>query len=208
VLRSILTNATVSVTTLSSVAALALAVAACGGPEPKMVASTKDDGVPANSASEQRLASGGKPNAAPASATAEDPTGGPPTTPMNAEGAGAGGASGGAAPAGKGAGKGGGKGAGKDPPAKEPTGKAASAATGKVSKAECKQTVDKFIDLNMADPRLAGIPPEMIAQFKEQALAEANTKQGDVCSTQDVSRTQYNCAMAATSVGAWQKCMK
>jgi hypothetical protein len=60
----------------------------------------------------------------------------------------------------------------------------------------------------MADPRLAGIPPEMIAQFKEQALSEAQTKQGDVCATQDVTRAQYTCAMAATSVGAWQKCMK
>ena len=64
------------------------------------------------------------------------------------------------------------------------------------------------MDLNMADPRLEGIPPEMIAQLKAQALSEAATKQGDPCATQEVTRAQYTCAMAAPTAAAWQRCMK
>lgn len=180
-----------------------------------MVATTKDDGVPANSASEERLASDGKPKAKTTSAPSEDAAQ-PYTTPLSgdpgANGANGGGAAnGGAAGAGAGAGagstgKGGaaGKG-GKGPGGKEPAAKGGGA---KVTKAECRQTFDKFMDLNMSDPRLEGVPPEMLAQLKAQALQEAQTKQGDPCSTQEITRTQYNCAMSATSSAAWQRCMK
>lgn len=186
-----------------------------------MVAVTKDDGVPANSASEERLASDGKPK--PKATAAEDPTQ-PLTTPMNGDGSGAaagGAGAGGAAGtggAGTAAGKGGaGKGSGaakgptpKDPPApvaKDPPG--AKGAGGKVSRAECKQTFDRYIDLTLAsDSRFEGIPPEMIAQLKEQALSQAQSQKGDPCSTQDVTRSQYTCAMAAPTTSAWQRCMK
>ncbi|MEA2749110.1 MAG: hypothetical protein QOI41_3253, partial [Myxococcales bacterium] len=80
---------------------------------------------------------------------------------------------------------------------------------GKVSRAECKQTFDKYIDLTLAsDTRFEGIPPEMIAQLKEQALSQAQSQKGDPCSTQDVTRTQYQCAMSAPTTAAWQRCMK
>jgi hypothetical protein len=183
--------------------ALGLATSACGGPPPKMVATTKDDGVPANSASEERLASDGKPKTTSAPA-AEDPTQ-PYTTPLSGDpsaassgggGAGSGGSAG-AAPAGKG-----GKGGAKDPPA--PKGGGA-----KVTKAECKQLFDKYIDLSVgSDSRFEGIPPEMIAQLKESALAQAQSQKGDPCSTQQVTRPQYNCAISAASTTAWQRCMK
>jgi hypothetical protein len=173
-----------------------------------MVATTKDDGVPANSASEQRLASGSPPKSS--AGPTEDPTQ-PLTTPMGggdtAGGAGAGaGAGGGAGAAGGGAtGKGGPKkGDPKVPKEKEPKSTGA-----KVSKAECKQLFDKYIDLTLAsDTRFEGIPPEMIAQLKEQALSQAQSQKGDPCSTQEVSRTQYNCAIAAPTTQAWQRCMK
>jgi hypothetical protein len=196
---------------LSILAPVALAgLAACGSPPPtKMVANGKDDGVPANSASEQRLASGTAPKTAPG--PAEDPTQ-PLTTPMggdpSAAGAGAagsGGAAGGGAAGGGATGKGGPKkGDPKVPKEKEPK------STGsKVSKAECKQIFDKYIDLTLAsDTRFEGIPPEMIAQLKEQALSQAQSQKGDPCSTQEVSRTQYTCAMSAPTTAAWQRCMK
>jgi hypothetical protein len=178
-----------------------------------MVAATKDDGVPANSASEERLASDGKPKTS-ATAPTEDPTQ-PYTTPLSGEpsatGGGAGGAGGAAGNAGGGTsataamGKAGGKG-GKGPAAKEPP--APKGGGAKVSKAECRQTFEKFMDLNMSDPRLEGVPPEMLAQLKQQALQEAQTKQGDPCSTQEITRAQYNCAMSSTSSAGWQRCMK
>ena len=165
-----------------------------------MVANKKDDGVPANSASEERLAADGKPKAAPAPQSEELAQ--PLTTPMNGDPP-AGGAAATAAAAG-GGGKGGAKG-GKGPKEKpEPKG-----GTGKVSKAECKQLFDRYIDLTLgSDTRFEGIPPEMIAQLKEQALSQAQSQKGDPCSTQEVSRAQYQCAINAPTTAGWQRCMK
>jgi hypothetical protein len=177
-----------------------IALTACGAPPQKMVAVTKDDGVPANSASEERLASDRKPKTT--SAPAEDPTQ-PLTTPLSGESApSAAGAAG--TPA---AGKGGTKGPTKGPVAKDPP--APKGGGGKVSKAECKATFDRYIDLTIgSDSRFEGIPPEMIAQLKEQALSQASQKGGDPCSTEEVTRTKYNCAMTAPTTAAWQRCMK
>jgi hypothetical protein len=196
-----------AVTAFSVFAPLALVtLAACGGPPPsKMVATTKDDGVPANSASEQRLNSGGGPKSG--AAPAEDPTQ-PLTTPMGGDAAGAGaGAGSGSGAAAAPTGKAGGKKDSKDP--KLPKEKEPKSTGGKVSKAECKQLFDKYIDLTIGtDTRFEGIPPEMIAQLKEQALSQAQSQKGDPCSTQEVSRQQYNCAVAAPTTQAWQRCMK
>lgn len=188
---------------------IASVVSACGAPPPKMVANTKDDGVPANSASEQRLASDDK--AKTKAAPAEDPTK-PYTTPLSGdpnaseddpgeEGGAAAGASA-TRPRGKGGTKSG-KG-GKGPVAKDPksTGK-------KVSKAECRQLFDKYIDLTVStDSRFEGIPPEMVAQLKSSALEQAQARKGDPCSTQEVTRLQFNCAISAPTTKAWTRCMK
>ena len=184
---------------------MTLTLAACGGPEPKMmVATKKDDGVAANSASEERLAAEGKPKAAapgPASDPSQPyttPVGGGDTAAASAGAAAGGGGSAAGAPAGKGSGK---KGDPKAPPTKS--------TTGKVSQAECKQLFDKYIDLTVgSDSRFEGIGADMIAQLKEQALAQAKQQKGDPCSTEEVSRTQYTCAMASTTTSAWQKCLK
>jgi len=176
-----------------------LGLAACGGgPEPKMVA-TKDDGVPVNSAAEERLH--GSPKAKPAApAEAESQ---PLTTPMTGEGSAnapvatpTAGASSGKAGTAKGAP------AGKEPPA-------AKGGDAKVTKAECKQLFDRYIDLTIgSDTRFAGVPPEMIAQMKASAHAQARAQKGDPCATQEVSRPQYTCAIASTSTAAWTRCMK
>ena len=175
---------------------------ACGGPPAKMVA-TKDDGVPANSASEERLNGA---TAKPKPVETTDPSQ-PLTTPMTGDGS-AGTTTPMPTPATNG--KPGAKGAAtatakeaKEPPA------AKGAGGPKASKAECKQLFDKYIDLTIGtDSRFEGIPPEMIAQMKASALAQAQSEKGDPCSTQDVSRSQYTCAMGSTSTTAWQKCMK
>jgi hypothetical protein len=174
-------NTKVSLAVLTIAATTLAGVAACGGPEPKMVA-TKDDGVAASSASEERLSGAPKPKAA---EPAADPTQ-PLTIPMAGEGS-AGSAK-----------------AGKDPPAARKAGGAV-----KVSKLECKQLFDKYIDLTIgSDPRFEGLPPELVTQMKESALAQAQSQKGDPCSTQEVSRTQYNCAIASTSTAGWTRCMK
>ena len=168
-----------------------------------MVPATRDDGVPANSASEARLASDGKPK--PSAPPPKEDAAQPYTTPLGGGEPGADGGNGGATATagttGGATGKGGKTPVGKEPPA--PKGGGA-----KVSKAECRQTFEKFMDLNMSDPRLEGVPPEMLAQLKQQALQEAQTKQGDPCSAQEITRPQYNCAMSSTSSAGWQRCMK
>lgn len=181
---------------------LTLSLAACGGPPAKMVA-TKDDGVPANSASEERL------NGAavkPKPVETIDPSQ-PLTTPMTGDGS-ANTMTPMPTPAanGKPGAKGVATATAKEP--KEPP--AAKGAGGpKASKAECKQLFDKYIDLTIGtDSRFEGIPPEMIAQMKAAALAQAQSDKGDPCSTQDVSRSQYTCAMGSASTTAWQRCMK
>jgi len=185
---------------VSGLVGLTLSLAACGGgPEPKMVA-TKDDGVPANSASEERLNGAARPKPA---ATTEDPSQ-PLTTPMTGEGS----ANAPASPPPMPAPSSGKPGAKASPAAKEPA-TAKGAGGPKASKAECKQLFDKYIDLTIGtDSRFEGIPPEMIAQLKEQALSQAQSQKGDPCSSQDVTRTQYTCAMSAPTTAAWQRCMK
>jgi hypothetical protein len=181
---------------------------ACGGPPERMQNPTKENGVAANSASEERLASEGKPKPAPEAAP-EDPSqpytvpiGGDPSAPPGTSAAG-------------GTSKTGAKGGTKTTVAREPAAvpaatdpPAATKATGKVTRAECKQTFDKYVDLMSTDPHLAGIPPEMITQLKESAMSQAQAQKGDPCSTQQVTRHQYDCAMAASSTTAWERCMK
>ena len=176
-------------------------VVACSSPPPKMVAA-KDDGVPANSASEERLNGA---SAKPKPVETVDPSQ-PLTTPMTGDGtpptpmpvaptSGKPGTKGAATATARGA---------EPPPAT-----AKGAGGPKASKAECKQLFDKYIDLTIGtDSRFEGIPPEMIAQMKAAALSQAQSEKGDPCSTQDVSRSQYTCAMGSTSTAAWQKCMK
>ncbi|MCL2725666.1 MAG: hypothetical protein FWD69_14640 [Polyangiaceae bacterium] len=82
-------------------------------------------------------------------------------------------------------------------------------ATGNVSKAECNKLFDKYMDLAFtSDERLEGVPPEMIAAVKAQARAQASAQKGDPCSTQEVPRAKYNCAMAARTTHEWEECMQ
>lgn len=89
-------------------------------------------------------------------------------------------------------------------PPPEPTKVAPPAGDGKgrVTRAECDRAFDKYIELEIAqNPRLHGVPPELIQQAKQMARQQ----HGDAPCT--ATRRQYNCAMAATSTAVWQRCM-
>jgi hypothetical protein len=74
-----------------------------------------------------------------------------------------------------------------------------------VTAKECSDLFDKYLSLAIgADARLTGVPPEMIAQVKAQAIA----MKGDPCSGSKVTRSQHQCAMVANSVEAWQTCLE
>jgi hypothetical protein len=161
-----------------------------------------DDGVAANSASEERLAAGNKPKTT--APPPEDPSQ-PLTTPMTSDGSATPASTSGTTAAATPVPAKGGKNP-KGPKEKDPP---KGAAGGKVSKAECRQLFDKYIELTVgSDSRFEGIPPEMIAQLKQSALSQAQSEKGDPCSTQEVTRTQYNCAITAPTTQAWQRCMK
>lgn len=74
---------------------------------------------------------------------------------------------------------------------------------GKVSKADCSRVMDRYLELEMgSNPALAGLPPEVVGQAKEQMKQQ----HGDApC---NATAAQYRCAMEATTTAAWQKCMK
>jgi hypothetical protein len=170
-----------------------LTLAACGGPDPKMVAA-KNDGVPANSASEERLKAGEKKEEPKAT---HDPSQ-PYTQPVTG-----GGGSGDATPGGP---KEVGANAGKRDP-KEKPGAAGKGSKDKVPKADCTKALDRGLDLMMSgDSRFEGIPPEMIAQFKQQGLSQVGGP--NPCDGQGLTKTQYDCAMTAPTSSAWQRCIK
>ncbi len=182
--------------TLTSLVLAPLAiVAGCNaGPEPKYGAA-KNDGVPANSASEERLAGGKKEEPKQA---AHDPTQ-PYTQPVSGSDQ--------ATPGGP-------KETGGTPPKKggkeKPTTATAAGGAGskdKVSKAECSRALDRGIDLMIGtDARFEGIPPEMIAQFKQQGFSQAGMP--NPCNGDGMTKGQYDCAMGAASSKAWERCLK
>lgn len=178
------------------------ALLACGGADRRSQAAMQEDGVPANSLSEKRLEGDGKgapddkkkgddkadrkkpeSTATPVATSQNDPTQ-PYVQPVANN---------------------------DDPQSKSDSatpgapGPAGAKKTGKVTKAECAQLFDRYIELAIGgDSRLEGVPPELI----QQAKAQARQQKGDPCEKEVVPRAKYNCAIAATSTAQWQKCMK
>lgn len=71
------------------------------------------------------------------------------------------------------------------------------------TKAECEKAMDKYLSLEIStNPQLKGVPPEVIEQAKQMAREQ----HGEAPCT--ATKAQYKCAMGATTVAAWQKCMK
>lgn len=176
---------------------LAGALLSCGeGPKPKMVAS-QDDGVPVNSAAEERLHGTKKPKPAPLAEAAAPPVaapivadvspGGPPVpVPKSTDPKGTDPKAG-------------------DPKGTDPKGDDAKS-DAKLTKAECKKLLDRYVALTISGDKR--FPPEMVAQMKASALAQARAQKGDACTKEEISRPQYTCALAAASTAAWARCMK
>lgn len=81
--------------------------------------------------------------------------------------------------------------------------KGATGGKGSVSKTQCDQVMDRYLELEIAkNPQLKDVPPEVIEQAKQMARQQ----HGEAPCT--ATRAQYACAMAATSTAAWQRCMK
>jgi hypothetical protein len=165
----------------TSVMAFVLSGLACGGPEPRAPA-PPSEGVPANSSSEARLRGDEGNRPAPPPSKDDDPTQ-PLMTPLAPASAGTATSSGAPGP-----------------------GSGATTKTGPVSRDECEAVVDHGLDLLIASsPQFAGIPPEMIAEFKTQAKKD---KSADSPCDKGISRTEYSCGMAATTSADFQKCSK
>jgi hypothetical protein len=168
----------------------ALFAAACGPSEVRHPYQA-DDKTPANSVSETRLAGEdpNRPKAQVTSAQKEDPTQAPAPTNVNdmpkAE---------------------------DHPASKEPAPKPEKpekagkpSKTGpKISKAECDKAFEKVMELEIASkPELQGIDKKQLLAMAKQMGAE---KHGEApC---DATRSQYTCAMAATSTAQWKRCME
>lgn len=75
----------------------------------------------------------------------------------------------------------------------------------RATKKQCNAAFDKYLDLAIgSDARLAGVTPELIKQAKDQARG----MKGDPCASEPPSKSQYDCAMGATSTAEWEACMK
>ena len=76
---------------------------------------------------------------------------------------------------------------------------------GAVSRKECEQMIDRYIDLLVkSDDRLAALGPEAIAMAKGQAKGQ----QGDPCTDEKLTKKKYKCAMSAKTKEKWEKCVE
>jgi hypothetical protein len=89
----------------------------------------------------------------------------------------------------------------------------ASGCNRKVSAPECKEMLEKYLDMVIGgDPELAKLTEEQrkavrevkkAVRMGEPAFAQVSTK----CET-EVTRKEYDCAMHAPSPDAWQACIE
>ena len=175
-----------------------LFAAACGPTEVKHPYQA-DDKTPANSVSETRLAGEdpNKPKAQVTSATKEDdPTHAQVNNVNDMPKAEDPPASGKEATASKG-----GKPEKTEKPAK---GEKPSKTGPKISKAECDKAFEKALELEIASkPELQGVDKKQLMAMAKQMGAQQHGE-----APCDATRSQYNCAMAATSTAAWKRCME
>jgi hypothetical protein len=74
----------------------------------------------------------------------------------------------------------------------------------KISKAECDKAFEKAMELEIASkPELQGIDKKQLLAMAKQMGSE---KHGEApC---DATKSQYTCAMAATTTSQWKRCME
>jgi hypothetical protein len=83
----------------------------------------------------------------------------------------------------------------------------------KVTKADCTQMLDHYLDMVIAqDPGTRNLPPAQAAAVREmkRAIKKAEKSYAQVeeqCET-EVSRSEYDCAMKASIPDAWEACIE
>jgi hypothetical protein len=86
------------------------------------------------------------------------------------------------------------------------------ACNGKVSRAECTEMLDRYIDMTVAgEPGLADLPEPEVRAAREQkkALRKSDARYVRVhqqCEA-EISRREHRCAMKAPSPETWQACI-
>jgi hypothetical protein len=87
-----------------------------------------------------------------------------------------------------------------------------AACNGKVTREECTEMLDKYLDMTIAaEPGLADLPPEEAKAAREMKKALRRGEHGykrvhDQCET-EIKKSEYRCAMKAPTPESWQACI-
>ncbi|MBX3189857.1 MAG: hypothetical protein KF819_22720 [Labilithrix sp.] len=88
----------------------------------------------------------------------------------------------------------------------------ALACDGKVTRSECSEMLDKYVDMTaLGEPALANLPPAEARAARDMKKALRKTEPGykrvhDQCEA-EISRREYRCAMKAPNPETWQACI-
>lgn len=88
----------------------------------------------------------------------------------------------------------------------------ALACNGKVTREQCTEMLDKYLDMTIAaDPVLAELPPAEAYAAREMKKALRKTEPSyarveDQCES-EIRRREYRCAMKSSSPETWQACI-
>ncbi len=88
----------------------------------------------------------------------------------------------------------------------------ASACNGKVTREDCTEMLDKYLDMTVAgDPSLEGLSPTEAKAAREMKVAlrkgePAYRRVHDQCEA-EISKKEYRCAMKADTPEKWQACI-
>ena len=97
--------------------------------------------------------------------------------------------------------------AGKEKGAMKPAGKPSGRE--KITAAECSRMFDHFFDLVLeSDDRFKDLGPDARAMVRQISAQDQRFQSMQKDCETDVSRTKFNCALAAKSQAAWQTCVK
>lgn len=82
----------------------------------------------------------------------------------------------------------------------------------KATRTECEKALDRYIELQLTtNPELAAVAKDLKQGGMLEALkAQARQQNGGKtpCETDGISRAQYTCGVAATTLDGWRKCME
>jgi hypothetical protein len=88
-----------------------------------------------------------------------------------------------------------------------------SACQKKIQPAECMSMLDRYIDMVVAaDPTTKNLPPAQASAVREMKKAvkkaEASYRQVETRCETEVTRREYDCAMAAKNADEWEACIE